>query len=423
MTARFLFILMALLTLLDSMVGSLLFRITGSVELANVLLFAKYVIFGAGFVLFMGQIAAGDGFLRHEIYGLFYLVVVGSLIVVLTISHPEHAAASRFYSYVFPVIIYFFGAWIARISSLDWRDCVKIYLTIHLLVTTLFGIPVYLFGAEFFWKDIIDYGNYIIRVKGFDDVIGYLPGNFYYDPYFTRVLRFVGSLGDPLAMGYSSMILAIVSWFAFPRARYFLVPALLLFILLAITRAAFLGFLVGVIGFWFLRRHSFRALLAVCVAGVVGILQFGDTVATFLGDSSTEGHVQSIGQIDLFTTPAALLGGTLLSGKSTVFEPGFMNILFSFGVVPLALLIAFMAGIFRQHANETGPTQFVSALMLAGVLTLTVFSPSFFAITSGWFAWFIAGLTSRPRAHLVTRTMYAVPRGGTVTLAHRGPGE
>lgn len=417
MTARALFIILALLTLIDSIVGAFLFERTGSLALANIVLFAKYVIFGAGFILYISRFASGGGFLRFELVGVVYLIVMSSMILVLTVAYPEHAVANRFYSYVFPIMIYFFGSWMAQTSSLDLKSSLVIYLTLYLILNIIFGIHAYIYGPELIWQSILNYGNYVIEVKGFDDVIGGLPGNFYFDPYGVREPRFVGSLGDPLALGYAAMILACVSWYVLPHARLLLIPVLLVMIYVAFTRAALIGFIIGLGGFWFMRKYAFSLVIATCVVGLLLVHQFGNSVADFLGDSSTEGHVESISQLSEFMSLPAIIGGSLLSGSSTVFEPGFLNILISFGIVPLVLLLIFMRGIFLQHANSSSSLQFVSVLMLAGVVTLTIFSPSFFAITSSWFAWFAAGLVSRPSMDLQRRhtaEVGRVPSGQTL---------
>lgn len=403
---RFIIAVIVVFTLFDSLLGALVFEVTGSADLGRAILYVKYALFAVCFIGFMSIWGFKVAIRPFELAGLVYVFVMSFMVLAAGALFPGHPLESRFQAYVFPVVIYFAGLYLGSVFEINLREALAVYIVPYLAAAIFVGFPIYFIGPEWFWGEVLDYAYFIVEIKSLDDVVMGMPGNFYLDPWGERIPRFVGTFGDPLAAGYSAMILAILSWFAYPRMRYPLLFVFLMIIYASATRAAGVGLIIAALVFIYARQYGFLAILGASIFGAFLILVAGQIVAEGLGDGSTEGHVLSIQQAIGFADVPTLLAGTFGSGTEVLFEPGFFNIIFTFGVVPLLLLLVFMGGIYRTHRfSDDSATQSIAAVFLAGTVTMAVFSPTFFGITAAWFAWFLAGLMS-PSAR---RSMQAAP--------------
>ncbi len=393
---RLLLLAITLLTLLDNVMGAWLHEQMRNPGLSLAVIYVKYALFAGAFGVFLIDLVYGRPVLRYEWSGLAYLTLVTGLSFAILVLFPGHDAGSRFYLYVFPIVIYFGGAAIGRRAAFDLRFLVQLYLICYLSCAGVFLILNLRFGAVEFWRDYLNYTGFILDIKGFtDDVIDGLHGNFYYDTYGAQIPRFVGSFGDPLALAYSGMILLPPTWSLFPRQRLLLCSLVALVIAGSLTRAILLVLPIAIAIFLVFRQRGFWIMITTALLGVAAVLVFGESVAQFFGNSSTTGHISSVSEVYGFLDAPGLIGGTLLSGKDSLFEPGFFNVLFSFGGVSLACLLIFLAGLYQRSAKAGSGTPYIAVVLLAGGLTLSLISSAFFATTSGWFAWFLAGFASR----------------------------
>jgi hypothetical protein len=191
------------------------------------------------------------------------------------------------------------------------------------------------------------------------------------------------------------MILIVPLYYVMPKHRALFCSLVAVIAAASLTRAVFLFLPVSVAIYWYFRDRGFGVTLGLAFLGVFGVLLFGDFIAAVSENSSTNGHVESIVDVLEFLNPLSLLTGALFGGKLPEFEPGLLNVLFMFGVGPFMLLILFLRGIYLHHARLNSPTPYIAILMLVAVLTLSVISGVFFATTSAWFAWFLAGFAGK----------------------------
>lgn len=387
--------LLSILTLTDSVIGSFLYQQGYGADVAIGVIYVKYVVFLILFGGFLVNFARDPYLYPSELTGLLYLVLTILLSLAIARAFPDSDAITRLYIYYFPVIIYFAGSYVASMGKTNLTSVVMTYAICYIALNGLFGFQYYTFGGDVLWRDVINYSGFVAEVKGFSDgVINGLPGNFYYDPYNLQVPRFVGSMGDPLAVAYSGIVVLLAVFWTKPRLWQIACAILLGMIVATLTRAVFLGAAAGIGLYWAFGRRAFVSALGVGLCAVVAVLAFGDAIFNSLGDSSTGGHVDSISQIYDFLNPTSILFGALRSGDVPFFEPGMFNILFSFGIVPFVLFLLFMGGSFVRNAAYPRDYGFLAIVALGGVFTLMVMSSSFLAVTSSWFAWFCFGFAS-----------------------------
>lgn len=292
---------------------------------------------------------------------------------------------SYFYLYIFPVFIYFSGKMYRNINPN--RLFTVLVPTIYL--TGIFGIvDLYIF-KELFWKDILDYGTYISKAKGFEDtIVDGLPGNFYYSPYLLKIKRMISTLGDPLAYGYFCFIsYCLIAHSDKIKNKKLILTFLVIVMLLTITRAAIMAVLITYAVKLFSKKGGIYIVLFVATIGLFSISQ-GLFDENNISDSSTIGHVNSILNIgEQLTVEHLLLGGLSESGF-VYFEPGVPNILLNYGVAGFALFIIFIVTLYNRSLKTNLE---IALIFAAGVFTLVVFSQSFLSTTSSWLAWFCAG--------------------------------
>lgn len=384
--------LIVILTLLDSVIGAFLYQQGLSRQAAIAIVYVKYVIFAFAFLNYIIWLSRRPLLYGFEIAGVSYMLLTLALSLAIGQAYPDSEAVSRLYIYYFPIVIYFAGSYFGTRDTLSLKMVVSAYALCYLVVNGLFGVQYYVIGGEILWKDVLGYANFVAEVKGFSDgVINGLPGNFYYDPYNLQVPRFVGSMGDPLAVAYSGMPLLIALLWVRPRRWKVFAPLIATMVVLTLTRGVILGCIVGLALFFTLRRYAFGMTLMVGATVIIAVLVFGEAIFETLGDSSTAGHIDSISELGLFLTPGALAVGALGSGDVPFFEPGLFNILFSFGIIPFVLFLWFLGGIYRSTLWQVKDSGFLSVSLLIGLVTLTIMSSSFLAVTSSWFAWFCFG--------------------------------
>lgn len=396
MGLRILLFVIITLNLTDNVIGAWLYEhIRGSAVAAQIL-YLKYAVVAVVFLGFCIDLAYGMKLRRYEWYGMIYLAFAIAFALLLTLTHPEYSAAGRLYLYIFPIVLYFSGMFFGSRANFGVAYLVQSYLFFYLGMALVFALLNIAVGPIPLWRDYLNYSGFILDVKGFtDDVIDGLHGNFFYSFQGIQIPRFLGSFGDPLALSYSGMILLVPVYYVLPRYRAVLCSLIVAIVAASFTRAVFLFLPIGIGIFWLFRERGFGITLLMAFAGVVLILFAGDVIAAFSDNSSTSGHVLSISLVFDFLNPATLLTGALLGGKLPEFEPGFFNVLFLFGAGPFVLLLLFMRGIYIRNATAGSATPYIAIVILVGVLTLSVISSVYFATTSAWFIWFLAGFASK----------------------------
>ncbi|WP_271301137.1 hypothetical protein [Sphingomonas sp. CV7422] len=414
-----LFIIIAL-NLTDNILGAWLHARAGNQALALQVIYVKYAVVGGVFVAFLFDLVNGFKLRSHEWCGLLYLAAVVVLGVGIIAAHSQYSAASRLYLYMFPVILYYAGVYFGARSAFDTQYLVKAELYSYLGMAALFCVLNVYFGAITIWRDYLDYAGFILDVKGFtDDVVEGLHGNFFFNYKGGQIVRFLGSFGDPLALAYAGMILIVPTYFVFPRQRLLFCGALIVIVAASFTRAVFLFLPIGALIYWLSPRRGFMICLAAAFFGIVAIIFAGDLISGLSDNSSTTAHVLSVNMVLDFINVPTLLGGALASNNMPGFEPGFFNMLFLFGFVPFALFLMFLRGIYANNSLEGSRTAYIAIIMLIAVLTLSIVSSVFFATTSAWFAWFLAGFVSR-RSIIVLPDLRTVDENGRGAVPGNG---
>lgn len=390
-----LFVLIAL-NLTDNVLGSWLHEQLSNSAIALQVLYIKYLIIAVLFVGFVVDLIYGLRLKKYEWCGVAYLTIAIVMSAAITVLNPGNEGGARLYLYFFPVMIYFVGMFVGRRSNFGIRYTVQAYTIGYLAMAGIFFALNIAVGAVALWRDYLNYAGFILDVKGFtDDAIDGLHGNFYYSIGSTQIPRFLGSFGDPLALAYAGMIIIIPVYYVFPKYRILLCSLIGAIIAASFTRAILLVVPVSVAIYKIFKLRGYSVSIALAVLGIIVVLIAGDAISAFSENSSTNGHVLSISQIFDFMNPLTLLTGAVFSGKMPEFEPGLLNVLFLFGAIPFVLFIVFMRGIYVRNAAIGSATPYISIIILTGMLTLSIISSVFFATTSGWFAWFLAGFASK----------------------------
>jgi hypothetical protein len=425
MGLRAVFLLLVLLNLTDNVIGSWLHSRLGNSALGAQILYVKYLVIVAIFLGFCVDLIYGAKLRRYEWFGIAYLIITIVLGAVITVTHPQESAGSRLYLYMFPVVTYFAGHFFGSRADFGIRFTVQSYAVLFLTLALVFALLNLYLGAIPLWRDYLDYSSFVLDVKGFtDETVDGLHGNFFYTYAGQQIPRFIGSFGDPLALAYAGMILVVPVFSVVPKYRWLLCTLIAVVVAASLTRAVFLFLPVAGAIYWYFGQRGFTVTLALALVGVALVLVFGDFITTASDNSSTSGHVLSISQVFDFLNPETLLGGAVLGGKLPEFEPGLFNILFLFGIGPFVLFVLFLRGIYLRNSAPGSLTPYVAILMLVGLLTLAIISSVFFATTSAWFAWFLAGFASKRSLFLLPdvrptplplRSPWAVPRQGAAT--------
>jgi hypothetical protein len=402
---KFLLFALIALNLTDNVIGAWLHEQLSSSATAAQVLYIKYIIIAVMFFGFLLDLAYGMKLRRYEWCGLIYLVLVAFLSVGISVTHPGQGAGSRLYLYMFPAAIYFAGMFVGRRSQYGINNIVKYYLISYLAMAGLFLIANLAVGAVQLWRDYLNYAGFILDVKGFtDDAIDGLHGNFYYSVGSVQIPRFVGSFGDPLALSYAGMILIIPTFYLFPKQRLMLCSLIALVIAASLTRAIALVIPLSTGIYWMFREKGYAVTLGMALISVMVVLTFGDAIIALSENSSTNGHVLSISQVFDFLNPVTIVTGSLFRSDLPEFEPGLFNLLFLFGIFPFLLFVMFVRGIYLRNTRSGSYSPYIAIIMLTGILTLSIISSVFFATTSGWFAWFLAGFASKRTLTLANKS-------------------
>jgi hypothetical protein len=390
-----LFVLIAL-NLTDNVLGSWLHEQLSNSAIALQVLYLKYLIIAILFIGFIIDLIYGLKIKRYEWFGVAYLVIAIIMSAAIMLLNSSNEGGSRLYLYFFPVMIYFAGMFIGRRSGFGVRFIVQAYAIGYLAMAGVFFALNMAVGAVALWRDYLNYAGFILDVKGFTDgAIEGLHGNFYYNIGPTQIPRFLGSFGDPLALAYAGMIIIIPAYYVFPKHRIFLCSLIGVVVAASFTRAIILVVPISIVIYQLFREKGFAASIVFSLVGLLLVLFAGDAIMSFSDNSSTNGHVSSISQIFDFLNLLTVFTGSVFSGKMPEFEPGLLNVLFLFGAIPFVLFISFMRGIYIRNVAIGSATPYISIIMLTGMLTLSIISSVFFATTSGWFAWFLAGFASK----------------------------
>lgn len=392
-------ILLITLTLTDSVIGAYIYTQGFSANYALFVIYIKYIVFFGMFLgYFVSTILKGK-VLRHEVYGLLYLLMAIVLSLIIGELYPESAALTRAYTYYFPVIIYFAGAFWGSRKQDALKQVTRKYALCYLIFNGAFALQYYIFGGEYIWRETLQYANFVAEVKGFaDGIIEGLPGNFYFDPYGARIPRFVGSMGDPLAAAYAGISLLIALIAIRPKSWALLASVTGVMVLATLTRGVILGALLSFLIYVTFRHRAFIIILVGGTFAAVIAATLSEAIFQFMGDSSTAGHLESINSISSYISITGILFGSLGTGRVPFFEPGLYNIAFTFGIVPTFLFLAFVRGIYVQIGADRLRAKYIALIIIIGLMTLMVISASFLAVTSSWFAWFLFGVyMSSPR--------------------------
>lgn len=418
-----LFVLIAL-NLTDNVLGSWLHEQLSNSAIALQVLYIKYIIIAVLFLGFVVDLIYGLRIRKYEWCGVAYLVIAIAMSAAITVLNPSNEGGARLYLYFFPVMIYFSGMFVGIRSEFGVRYTVQAYAIGYLAMAGIFFALNIAVGAVALWRDYLNYAGFILDVKGFtDDAIDGLHGNFYYNIGSTQITRFLGSFGDPLALAYAGMIIIIPVYYVFPKHKFLFCSLIGAVIAASFTRAILLVVPISIIIYRLFRLRGFVAAVALSVFGLLLVLIAGDAITAFSDNSSTNGHVSSISQIFDFINLTTIMTGAVFSGKMPEFEPGLLNVLFLFGGIPFMLFIVFMRGIYVRNAAIGSATPYISIIILTGVLTLSIISSVFFATTSGWFAWFLAGFASKRSITMLSHHPVVANPAGIATATQLDKGQ
>jgi hypothetical protein len=390
---------------MDNAAGAWLHTQFSSSAAAIQIIYAKYAVFIILFIGFCLEFSTGMKIKRYEWFGIYYLVATVLMAIAILAAHPGEKALARVYIYVFPVIIYFSGLYVGNKSDFGIRYLISSFAISYILISIIFAALNVLLGSVELWGHYLNYASFILDVKGFsDDVVDGLHGNFYYTYQGISFVRFVGSFGDPLALAYAGMTAVVPAYYLLPKYRALIVILFACFIGASFTRAVFLILPIAVAIYYRMKKTGFGVALIISVLGLSFTLIFGDFISDVSENSSTAAHVLSVSKIFEFLDPATIISGALVSGKIPEFEPAMLNVLFLFGLGPTILFIMFMRGIYIDNSRENSPTVSIAILMIAAIISLSIISGVFFATTSSWFAWFLAGFASKRSISYISNT-------------------
>jgi len=382
----------------DNIIGATIFSISGSVWMGKAVLYLKYAIFISLGSLGLLKTYSVNRISKVDFIATIYLILV--VLFTLIILYKGSKYSQYLYLYIIPILIYFTGK---LIQKHELEKLLQAAVIVYIIIC-IFGLVDYFLFGSWFWGDVLNYGGYITTIKGFDrSVLDGLPGNFYFDPFFLRIRRFVGTQGDPLAFAYFSMTLFFLvintNNIKYKKVFYLF---FIVCVALSITRAIILVIPVILAIFFAFKKHKVFVLLLVAVLANVLVMYMESILPTNLGyrvvDSSVAGHIESnINFITSMSLEKIALGS--LVHDPVIYEPGIFNITSFFGVTGLILFIIFL----NKIITIAFPTnKGVAYAFAAGLFLLCVFSQSFFSTGSSWLAWLAAGSAM----HSKIRVMY-----------------
>ena len=408
---KIVFFLLVTLNLTDNVLGSWIHEQLGNPSLGGQILYVKYIIVAVVFVIFCVDMFYGLKLKAYQWYGIAYIVAATAILLVLTVTRSVEG--SRFYSYTIPVMTYFVGVFFGARAQFGTKSVIMTYAWMYIGLSLVFAALNVLFGPITIWRDYLNYTGFILDVKGFTDAaVDGLHGNFFYAYSGHLIPRFVGSFGDPLALSYAGMIIFVPLYYVNPNNRIALCALVIAIVGASITRAVFVFLPLSIIIYWIFRQRGFAVALGIALVGIASVLLFGDVIAAVSDNSSTSGHVETIADLPTFLNPTTLLTGSLFSNTLPEFEPGLFNVLFLFGIVPFVCLLMFFRGIYHANSYPGSPTPYIAILILVALITLLIVSGVFFATTSAWFAWFLAGFASKRSIRIMSDPKEGVQGGG-----------
>lgn len=383
--ARYLFYLFIALLIYDPIWTSYLYHLTHSYALGAATLYYKYVIFFWGalvgfiFLLYRGSIP------KSIFFGAIYVISI--MIWTLYYRYRQYDDLLRTYIYYMPVVMYFFGALMAKYNIKNWTHA----LLIIAFPSVVFGfIDLTLFNVEF-WKNIVHIGGYISDIKHRGDMLLFgLPGNYYFSPWKLRIRRFVGSLGDPLAFAYLFISIVTIAYYEyFGKLRKTMLVLCMVAIMLSLTRAIIISAIFAIIVYSIFRRLSFTIVFVSGLFALVFVSMNYAWLTNFAMGPSFYGHLLSLHALSELHLENVVVVPAVEHHALMFFESAVASIFYNYGLFTLYLFFAFVYSIFKDaltHKNHA-----IVLGVLVAVFTLTLFSHSAISTLSSWVFWLYSG--------------------------------
>lgn len=373
-------------------------------SIVKMLLISKYVFAFAGCLVFSIRSAYSQVKPSKEDWlALFLILVLVGLLFLTSILQPIEDV-SRFTLFLAPLALFLAGRSLS-ITEKQLLELVNILIVIFLLVSC-FAVADLALSDGSFWRNTVQQEKYLIEAKGYrGDTVDGLIGNFYYDPYGLRIRRAVGTLGDPLAFAYASVLPLCLIWFTSrqrmikPSTRLLRRFIGILGLVLSLTRAVIISFaMVALLKKLFPRKYIAIAIItALFLLFALSGSSFITASVLGLNDSSTHAHLESLADAGALITsswPRFIVGDLLFLGKPPIqlFESGLLNLASTIGVLFVAYY-SFILSIVKRLANNGSAVCSAIALCgTVGAVTSITFSESFFSFTGYGLFWLFAGM-------------------------------
>lgn len=376
---------------LEAVLGSLINKYFGSGFVVQFFLIFKYLLICL-FGVTIGLVSFEGIKNKVDIYFLSYLFLVTLYVLGGYVSGFN--LDSYLYLYVFPVAIYYVGRNAVKVSE---ASLIRI-LVLMATISSLFGLIDYFFLDEFFWLDLVRYGDYISDVKNMPETVLFdLPGNFYFDPFLLKIRRLVGLQGDPLAFAYhvGFVIVFLIYKKNYLNKLYMFCLGIMIFsLLLTLTRAVILMLLISLIPKINekMLKYTVASMLIVSLL-IVFYSTLGVDIELSDVDSSTSGHANSIKSFGSLFAWSDLILGSLGHQNFLFYEPALLNILQNFGLIGFSLFISAIVSLLTQ-LMKNGHIG-VAIYFSCGLFSMAIFSQSFLSISASAISWLFAGFYTR----------------------------
>jgi hypothetical protein len=373
-------------------------------SLVKLLLGMKYVLVCLGVFAFLLKLAFLKTRLnRSDLFALTLLAILLPTTVIAILVQPS-LDVSRFMLFIAPLALYLTGRSLSlTVEQLEMLA--KSLVTVFLFIS-IYAVLDILFSTGTFWRDTVQQGRYMLDIKDFHGgLFNGVVANFYYDPWGLHIRRAIGTLGDPLAFAYSSVLPICLLWSRrrVPLestkkkiAEYLIMGMALLF---SLTRAVIVSLsLVLMLKRLLPKKFTLvSVIIAVVLLFVLANSSFITAEILGLNDSSTQGHLESLtnaGEMAKSSLPRFLVGDLVYRGSAPeqLFESGLLNLATTIGALAL-IYYYFVIRLIRRLFRSGSPTCVGIALCgVVGLVTSITFSESFFSFTGYGLFWIFAGI-------------------------------
>lgn len=294
---------------LQDFILSIIYGITGSLLLTNLIFYSKDVFLVLFFIVALFKVKLP---LKWICWTILYLLLVMCYIFVgynAGVELFKLFSSTRLFLYLPCLVTIGFATGISKRTPRLVNNYMK-FLVFVAIVGIVEVILDKFIGTKKFWTDIVNLTAFLSDVKKQGNLLYQgLPANFYgaYGGEFFSQKRLVSFFANPLTAGYVLILpylYYLVKFVKFSdknnmhiRTRY-LINTVIMFIaiILTFTRGIILPMLVLTVIYIFKEKKNLRFVIvfSIILIGIIAIILYRDKIISYIFDSSTYEHVKQL---------------------------------------------------------------------------------------------------------------------------------